>query len=69
MHSRSQIRKIKTFANHTILLSEEIFMIFDYCVHNRSYIYLQDIWIQKCVLDLIFANTFKITKFANLKDS
>ena len=37
-------------ANHTILLPEDIFAIFDYCIHsNRRY-----------VLVLIFANAFKI---------
>ena len=41
-----------------ILLSEEIFMIFDYCIHNRRYI--EGIWIQKCALALNFANAFKI---------
>ena len=41
-----------------ILLSEEIFMIFDYCIHNRRYI--EGIWIQKCALALNFANAFEI---------
>ena len=49
------------FANHNILLSVEIFAIFDYCIHNRRYI--EDVWIQKCVLALIFANVFEISKF------
>ena len=48
------------FVNYTILLSEEILVSFDYCIHNRRYI--EDIWIQKCVLALIFANAFKIAK-------
>ena len=34
--------------NHMILLSEEIFMSFDYCIHNRRYV--EDVLIQKCVL-------------------
>ena len=49
------------FANHNILLSVEIFVIFDYCITNRRYI--EDVWIQKCVLALIFADVFEITKF------
>ena len=31
--------------------------------------YIEDVWIQKCVLALIFANTIEITNFAILKDS
>ena len=50
------------FANHNILLSVEIFVTFDYCIHNRRR-YIEDVWIQKCVLALIFANVFEITKF------
>ena len=42
-----------------ILLSEKKF-VFDYCIHNRRYI--EDIWIQKCLLAWIFANVFEITK-------
>ena len=38
------------FVNHTILLSEEIVTILDYCIHNSRYI--EDVWIQKCVLTL-----------------
>ena len=34
--------------NHMILLSEEIFMSFDYSIHNRRYV--EDVLIQKCVL-------------------
>ena len=49
------------FANHNILLSVQIFVIFDYYIHNR--IYIEDVWIQKCVLALIFADVFEITKF------
>ena len=49
------------FANHNILLSVEVFAIFYYCIHNRRYI--EDVWIQKYVLALIFANVFEITKF------
>ena len=46
----------KKYCEPTILLSEEMFMIFEYCVHNRRYI--EDVCIQKCVLALIFANAF-----------
>ena len=56
--------------NHMILLSEEILVVFDYCIHNRRCIE-DNIWIQKCVLALIFANAFEITKhknFTKLKD-
>ena len=49
------------FANHMILLSEEIFAI---SIFNRRYIgrYMD----QKCVLALIFANAFEITKLKDL---
>ena len=49
------------FVNYTILLFEEILVSFDYCIHNRRYIG-DYIWIQKCVLALIFANACKIAK-------
>ena len=55
-------KKKLIFVNYMILLSEEIFEIFAYCVHNRRYI--EDVWTQICVLVLNFANAFKITKFA-----
>ena len=48
------------FLNHTISLSEEIVLIFDYFIHNKRYI--KDIRIQKCVLALIFANINKISQ-------
>ena len=38
------------FVNHTILLSEEIVTILDYYIHDSRYI--EDVWIQKCVLTL-----------------
>ena len=53
--------------NHMILLSEEILVVLDYCIHNRRCIE-DNIWIQKCVLALIFANAFEITNFTKLKD-
>ena len=53
--------------NHMILLSEEIFVVLDYCIHNRRCIE-DNIWIQKCVLALIFANAFEITNFTKLKE-
>ena len=40
-------------------------VIFDYCIHNRRYI--EDVWIRRCVLALIFANAFEIAKFTRLK--
>ena len=43
------------FANHKILLSEEMFVVFKYCIHIR---YMDP----KCVLALLFANPFKIEK-------
>ena len=55
----------KKYLQITQFFSEEIFAILDYCIHNRRYI--EDIWIQKFVLALIFTNTFKITKFAKIK--
>ena len=53
------------FANHIILLSEEIFtvLIFEDCIHNRRYI---DLWIQNCVLGLSFV-TPQDCKIHNLK--
>ena len=53
------------FMQITVLLSEELFVIFDYCIHNRKHI--EDIWIKKCVLALIFANAFKITNSSKLR--
>ena len=55
----------KNLANHKILLSVEIFVIFDYCIHNTKYI--EDIRIQKCVLALIFASRLEIWKFCKIK--
>ena len=37
--------KEEIFMNHTILLSEEMFTIFDYYIHNRRYI--EDIYASK----------------------
>ena len=54
-----------TLVNYKILLSEEMIMIFDCCIHKKRYI--EDIWIQKCVLTLKFTNEFKITEFSKLK--
>ena len=55
------------FANSLNLLSAEIFAIFEYYIHNKKHI--EDTWIQKCVLALISANAFEITKSAKLKAS
>ena len=57
----------KKYLRITNFLSEEIFVIFDNCVHNRRYI--EDVWTQKCVLALIFVNALAIAKFIKLKDS
>ena len=52
----------------TILYSEEVCVIFEYYfIHKKRY--MESIWSHKCVLALIFASTFKITKFTKLKDS
>ena len=60
--------KKKLFVNNRILISKEIFMIFDYCVHNRRYI--EDMNMDpKCVLALIFVSVFEIVNFTKLKDS
>ena len=65
-YSRSLLREEIIFPNHAILLSEEIFTIFDYCIHSSRY--TEDVWIQKCVLALNFANAFKMANFSKLKD-
>ena len=46
-YSRNLLRE-EIFADHTILLSEKIFTICDNFIHNKRY--LEDVWIQKCVL-------------------
>ena len=53
------------FANHNILLSVEIFAIFDYCIHNRRYI--EDVWILKCVLALILLMCLRSQNFTKIK--
>lgn len=48
--------------NHTILLSEETFMILEYHVlYLQEDTYGEDKWMQKYVLALNFANALKIT--------
>ena len=47
---------------HSNLLTEELFTIFDIIVIRNKII----LWIQKCVLALIFANTFEITELNDL---
>ena len=42
--------------------SQKKYVIFDYCFHNRRYIEVEDMWIQKCVLP---ANTFKLQNLQN----
>ena len=37
-------------------------------ISTNNKIYTEDIWIQTCVLALIIANAFKITKFTKLKE-
>ena len=46
------------------LLTEEKFEIFNIISTAR---YIEDVWTQKCVLALIFANAFQIAHFAKLK--
>ena len=55
-------RNICESHNYTL---RRVFTIFDYCIHNRRYI--EDIWVQKCVLALIFANAFKVANFAKVR--
>ena len=50
-----------------ILLSEEILVISDICVHNRIKI-CRKCMDPKYVLALILANAFEIIKFEKLKD-
>ena len=50
--------------NYMILLSEEMFMIFDYCIHNRRQMD------PKYVLrsyNTLFANVLEIAKFVKLR--
>ena len=49
------------------LLSEEMFVIFEYYIHSKI-LYTEDVWAQNRVLDLIIANAFPIADFAKLKD-
>ena len=41
--------------------------ISEYNIYSKRY--MEDIWIKKCVIALYFANMFKVTKIAKLKDS
>ena len=65
LYSRNLLLE-EIFANHTVLLSEIFVILIIVSTTGDSYIAnTEDIWIQKCLLTLIFANAFKI---ATLKD-
>ena len=66
IYSRNLLQE-EIFVNHMILLSEEIFTIFDYRIHSRRYIARRYVD-PKCMLALIFANAFEIGKLTELKD-
>ena len=62
---------VKFIARRNICQSHDFalrrnFYNFNYGIHNKRY--KEDIWIQKHVLTSVFANAFKVAKFAKLKD-
>ena len=64
LNSKNVLRE-EIFINHMILLSKGTFTIFKYIIHSKRY--MEDIWIQKYAMALIFPNMFKITKLKHLQ--